>query len=371
MSTRHSLYFIAMCGLLAIPAPGGTWTEVAPMNVTRQYPGLARLPDGRVLAVTGHPLGGQSIASAEIYDPKKDTWTPTGPLNLPRNGVEPGGLIVLMNGKVLIAGGGTSARSANEAELYDPATGRWSGTGPLNEARSNHSTTLLKDGRVLVAGGIDWATDSPRSTAEIFDPESAVWALTGPLATRRMNHSAALLKDGRVLVIGGASESDVAGELSSAEIYDPATGKFRATSPMHTERRAFGAVLLRDGRVLVVGGAQPSEGGANNQTDRAEIFNPSDETWTEVGPLLEARWGPSATLLPGGKVLVTGGMFGRADRRQSAEIFDTATGTWSSAGMLKQARNGHRAIALDDGKVLIAGGFSGLRFLVSCEIFAE
>ena len=95
----------------------GEWSLAAPMAETRQYPGLATLPDGRILAVTGHPLAGQSIASAEIYDPKSDVWTETGALNLPRNGVQPNGLNVLPNTKVLICGSGINSRSIHEAEV--------------------------------------------------------------------------------------------------------------------------------------------------------------------------------------------------------------------------------------------------------------
>lgn len=364
------LIVCAACGS-APSAHSGEWTQAAPMNETRQYPGLARLPDGRILAVTGHPLKGQSLSSAEIYDPEQDVWTPTGSLNVPRNGVEPGGLTVLPGGKILIAGGGSELRSAHEAELFDPATESWALTGAMNEARSNHSTTLLPDGRVFVAGGIDWATNRVRASAEIYDPASETWSLTDPMAGPRTNHCAVLLDNGTVLVIGGAREPDISGDLSTAEIFDPKTGEFRPTAPMHETRRAFRAITLRDGRVIVVGGARGRSGGSANQLQGVEIFDSVTESWSQATPLLEGRWGSTATLLRDGKVLVTGGMYGRVGRENSAEIFDPATRIWTVAGSLKQARNGHRDITLDDGRVLIVGGFSGRDYLASCEIFAE
>jgi hypothetical protein len=106
-------------------------------------PGLALLPDGNVLAVTGHPLGGKSLASAEIYDVRKNVWTSTGSLQIPRNGVEPSGLASLPNGLFLIAGGGTANRSVHEAELYDYNTGTWTSTSSMQLPRCVHSATQL------------------------------------------------------------------------------------------------------------------------------------------------------------------------------------------------------------------------------------
>ena len=362
---------LLLASLLSLPAWCGTWTEAAPTNVPRQYPGLARLPDGRILAVTGHPLKGQSLASAEIFDPTANTWTPTGPLNVARNGVEPGGLIVLPGGQVLIVGGGTAARSVKEAELFDPTTQTWSLTGPMNEARSNHSTTLLADGRVLVVGGIDWATEVVRSSAELYDSATGRWTLLAPTSGPRTNHSAVLLNDGRVLIVGGASTPDFSDELSSAEIFNPMTLAFRATGAMHEARRAFRALKMNDGRVIAVGGSHGTVGDPAAQLSSVEVFDPRSESWGVVAPLIEGRWGPDVAVLSDGSILVTGGMYGRVGRRRTAEIFNPETGVWSSAGALKQGRNGHRSIRLDDGRILIVGGFSGTDYLTSCEVFEE
>ncbi len=117
-------FFIVLGASSAVPdASAGTWETAASTNVTREYPGLAVMPDGRILAVTGHPLRGkglgQGLASAELYDVDRDEWTATGSMNLPRGGVQPGGLVTLPNGMVLITGGGSANRSVHETELYD------------------------------------------------------------------------------------------------------------------------------------------------------------------------------------------------------------------------------------------------------------
>lgn len=356
---------------LSAEAAAGSWSAAAPMSTTRQYPGLARLGDGRILAVTGHPLNGQSLSSTEVYDPDRDEWRPTGPLNVPRNGVGPGGLVVLSSGKVFITGGGTGSRSAHETELFDPATGIWNLVAPMHESRDNHTTTLLPDGRVLVVGGIDWATDEVRASAEIYDAEADAWSACPPLPGPRVGHCAVLLDDGRVLIMGGASESDVTGELATALLYDPETDEFRGTAPMHEARRAFRALTMNDGRVIVVGGSRGPVNGPANQLDSVEIFDSARENWSNAAPLLEGRWGPTATRLSDGSILVAGGMYGRVGRRRTAEIFDPVAGAWRAAGSLAQARNGHRDIALDDGRILIVGGFSGRDYLASCEIFTE
>jgi len=355
--------------LLAAVSHAEEWRQAAPMNETRQYPGLAYLPGGRILAVTGHPLNGKSLSGADIYDPASDTWTPTGALNLPRNGVQPGGLINLSNGQILIAGGGTGSRSIHEAELYDPDSETWSFTGPMALQRCVHTSTLLQDGRVLVTGGIDWTTNEIHASAELYDPETGTWRSTGAMKTARWNHRAVRLDDGRVLIVGGATEeSGDEAVLASAEIFDPRTESWKEIAPMHHGRRAPGMALLHDGRAIVIGG-KSAVGPRRRDRAEVEVFDPATETWTDVAPLRESRWGPSAIVLRDGQVLVTGGMYGSSGRRRSAERFDPIRGEWRRAGGLEQARNGHRSITLASGQILICGGFSGRDYLSSCEIY--
>jgi N-acetylneuraminic acid mutarotase len=362
---------IALCisWFCAASAPAGTWEAAARTNVTREYPGLALMPDGQVLAVTGHPLAGKSLASAELYDPQLNVWKPTGSLNVARNGVDPGGLLSLPNGKILIVGGGTENRSVHEAELYDYNTGKWTSTGSMHVPRCVITATQLASGNVLVAGGIDWITEKVLPTAEIYDYKAGTWAATGPMATRRFSHRAVRLADGRILVTGGNSSYPDESVVASAEIYDPQTGVWRETSPMQTARRGHVAAVLQDGRVLVAGGSS-GHFNANQQLSAAEVFDPETEKWTPVAPLREARWGATESLLRDGQVLVTGGAIAPRGARSSAELFNPATGTWSSAGNLKQARHGHRAITLKDGRVLIVGGYYVWQYLATCEIYS-
>jgi len=367
-SIKVAIGAMLLVSIAAANVRAGDWQAAAPTNETREYPGLALLPDGNVLAVTGHPLAGKSLASAEIYDVRKNIWTPTGSLNVARNGVEPSGLASLPNGLFLIAGGGTANRSVHEAELYDYKTGTWTSTGSMQFPRCVHSATQLASGNVLVAGGIDWVTEEVQPSAEMYDFKTGKWTAAGSMASPRFAHRAVALSDGRVLVSGGNSAYPDESALASVEIYDPRTGKWRETAPMATARKNHAAVTLQDGRVLV-GGGSSGPFNANRQLDSAEVFNPQTEKWTAVAPLREARWGPTTTLLRSGDVLVTGGAVAPFGARSSAEIFNPEKETWSDAGRLKQPRNGHRAITLGDGRVLVVGGHYLGKYLASCEIY--
>lgn len=160
---------------------------------------------------------------------------------------------LLQNGKVLIVGG---TASASGAWLYDPTTGTLTATGSLNTPRRDHTATLLPNGEVLIAGG--WVnapfTYPVLASAELYDPATGTFTPTGNMTAARAYHSAALLPNGTVLVAGGTSSSQSYSPLASAEIYDPATGQFTAIADMRDQRMQFQMTPLQDGHVLITGG---------------------------------------------------------------------------------------------------------------------
>ena len=355
-------------GVSQADTPAGLWQSAAPMNERREYAGGVLLQNGSVLAVSGHPLEGKSIASAELYDPQTGEWSNTGSLREPRNGGNSATL--LLDGRVLLAGGHNNVRVISGAELFDPTTGKWSDTGSLSVGR-DPVATLLADGRVLAAGGIDWFTDSGKahSEAELYDPNTGEWTPTGSMTTARYAHKATLLNDGRVLHVGGYQEGDVL--LASAELYDPKTGLWKTTGDLPSSRVAFSLVKLHDGRVLIVGGFTGLSSKTRTYVASAALYDPKTGYWSETKPMNARRAGFSTTLLPNGKVLVAGGWAESQRELKEAELFDPATQTWHFVASMNVARRNHRATLLSDGRVLVIGGsyLFGDRYLASCEIF--
>jgi hypothetical protein len=251
---------------------------------------------------------------------------------------------LLASGRVLIAGGGSPIA---DAELYTPRRGTWSATGSLNAARRSHTATLLPNGQVLVAGGAD--SGGLITSTELHDPTTGTWSVTGSLAEARSEHSATLLADGRVLVAGGFTQF---GEgTRSAEIYDPASGIWSATGSLHDDRGVHTATLLQNGQVLVAGGT-----GSSGDHDSAELYDPASGTWSFTGSLSVEVYAHAATLLPNGAVLVTGGTVSPAAFSTHSELYDPRNGTWTVTGSLNVGRRDHTSILLRNGRVLIVAG---------------
>jgi N-acetylneuraminic acid mutarotase len=224
-----------------------TWTTHKAMSCRRISSAAALLPNGRVLIIGGASklfMGAASIydalSSTEVYDPTTGQWAMTGEMKTGRCGLT---ATSLHNGRVLVVGGMTMREAddpeiakfspesrrnglwkpTNRAELYDPATRQWRQTGAMSCGRFGHTATLLPDGKVLVAGGIQ--TPDHVCTAEIYDPKTETWSVTSPLHAARYDHTATLLPNGTVLIAGGCridgkSISNESGSLSSTEIYD-------------------------------------------------------------------------------------------------------------------------------------------------------
>lgn len=370
-------------------------------------------------------LLGTSDHAAIVLAQSAGAFTVTGNMTTPRVGHT---ATLLADGRVLIVGGYTDENSVEvrrartaSAELYDPATGTFIRTGNMIAARSNHTATLLPDGRVLIAGGVavdyvygvsdasDWAT------AELYDPSTGTFAATGNMTMPRSDHTATLLPDGRVLIIGGvhAGIGHIA-DYCEAELYDPGLNTFSVTSNM------CGApvTLLSDGRVLLAGSPTASilydprsatisrtggdtlltdqaillpngkilEAGGNNDPGAsalAEEYDPSSGVFIATGSMSAPRANYTATLLPDGKALIAGGRTAISTTFSgavgtlyfccvaSADLYDPSTRAFTAMGNMTTPRNYHTATLLRDGRILIAGGSGGnnIAALASAELY--
>jgi len=296
-------------------------------------------------------------------------WTSTGSMASPRQSQT---ATLLQNGKVLVAGGVNAGTYLSSAELYDPSAGTWSSAGTMSTPRYGSTATLLPSGKVLVAGGFIPSVGVVLSSAELYDPNLNTWAPTGSMTDTRWDSTATLLSSGQVLVAGGGDSSVV---VASAELYDPTTGTWTATGSMAGPRFLHSATLLTSGKVLVAGGQSGTTCGFGGfeAMRSAELYDPATGTWTSTGSLAAARHNFTLTLLPSGKVLAASGALDCGGITvASAELYDPGTGIWASAGSLATARENHTATLLPSGLVLVAGGLSGsplLTPLASVELY--
>jgi hypothetical protein len=307
-ATRLSLagLLVALAAAGCSPGPTGSFTATGSMSSARSDHTATLLSDGRVLLAGGTGSDGSGawspLKSAELYDPKTGTFSPTGSMSSfswDRTAT------LLSDGRVLIAGG-----NSGSAELYDPSTGTFSPTGSMSSGRWGHTATLLSDGRVLIAGGLpDW---SPLASAELYDPKTGAFSATASMNAARYGHTATLLSDGRVLIAGsdpGGDPDDNLAYSASADMCDPKTGAFSPTGSMTTARGGHTASLLSDGRVLIAGGDVKKSGlGYKSTTASAELYDPKTGTFSSAGSMSSGRYGHTASLLSDGRVLITGGV---------------------------------------------------------------
>ncbi len=337
------------------------WQPTGALVTARAAHTATLLRDGRVLVIGGmrFPINDQTgfLASAEIYDPATGRWSEVAPMSTPRWSHT---ATTLQDGRVLVVGGyriGAESRALATAEIYDPATDRWTAVAPMGTGREGHTATLLHDGQVLIVGGTGGYGSQPdvATTAERYEPAANRWTPAGTLSAPRTGHTATLLPNGRVLVAGGSSNLLI--QHAATELYDPRSNDWLPAASMTRPRSHHTATPLPDGQVLVAGGQIANDRSARSVTSLAETerYDPAADRWTAAGTMGTPRAGHRAAPLPGGAVLVTGGWDTPGSDRTTAERYDPTTGRWTAAGTMGD-RAAHTATPLRDGRVLVAGG---------------
>jgi hypothetical protein len=330
------------------------------------------LQNGKVL-VTG---GGDT--SAELFDPVSAIFTTTGSMTAPR--FESTATLLSDGRVLFAGGWGTGSTELSRldsAELYDPQSGSFASTGKMTQARVAHTSTLLTDGRVLIMGGTEDAGGGglAMQSAEIYDPKSGLFTSAGSMNSARANHTATLLPHGSVLIAGGWNghaadfPDDPPWDPLFAELFDVSAG-FKEVGNMSTTRSRHTAIRLLDGKVLLLGGIAGLQNLHSQPQDPAyaEIYDPDTQLFSRVN-LTISRTSYTVTLLKDGRLLIVGGV-DQGHTVGTVEIFDLAFGNLSVAGGLANARKGHVATRLADGRVLVTGGVdSNGNVLTSAEVF--
>lgn len=247
------------------------------------------------------------------------------------------------------------------------STGSWTPLTDMTESRNGHTASMMVNGNILVTGGYDGTFNL--SSAEIYDPATDTWTPTGFMDSVRYQHTSTALDNGKVIIAGGWDGGTH--NFKGSQIYDPATGLFTAGPFMTVGRSGHTATKMNDGRVLFVGGYS-NEYGNTNVTD---IYDPISNTITEAAPLHFGRSYHAAALLGDGRVLLAGGFnpdFGF--QMNSVEIYDPVANTWTDAASLTNMRDYCGAAYISDvNKVLVAGGryFNGFGYegMKSAELY--
>ena len=232
------------------------------------------------------------------------------------------------------------------------------GTGSMLVARTLHTATLLKNGKVLIAGG--YGVKGALASAELYDPQSGTFTATGSLDDARWLHTATMLPDGRVLITGGYGFS--ARSLASAEVYDPATGRFARIPDMRQPRALHTATLLPNGQVLIIGGVD-----GRHQLALMERFDPQRNAFTLDGSLPRDIAAHVAVPLDDGRFFIQSPPTNDGSTAK-ALLLDPVSGTVASTslsvgfagGSDVGFRRAHAAVKMNDGRVVLYGGYGSL-----------
>ena len=355
----------------------GTWSPTGSMSIARDGCQPALLKDGRILITGGGTPPDATMLNmldtGEIFDPATLSFTKlSSKMSVQRTGHIQ---LTLPDGRVLIAGGRTSevpevpgAMVHKNADIFDPKTNTFSPTGSLNVARRDHAAVILDDGRVLIAGGGDgcgMGTTMGIDSAEIYDPATGTFKLLeSKMSAPREFLNMIKMPDGKVLIFGGCKGPGIANPSKTVDRFDPVTETFTEIGEMHAPRIYAVANLLRDGRIVLVSSWDGQKVGND-----AEIYDPKTNTFTPIeGPVHAQAIQPGIRLLDG-TVLCPGGLTVKIQHMTSAYLYRPETNDFALTGSLQYARKLQDMALLPDGRPIIIGGFDSITHIPNGEIY--
>ena len=285
-----------------LAADGSAFSDAGQMTAERLYGAGDVLTNGDVLIAGGDGWDSSTQqftpaqATAEVWSPLNDTFTATGVMNVARQVFT---VTTLPNGEALAVGGSAAQDSGSgsaTAELYDPMTNGWTPTGSMAAGRLGQTATLLPDCRVLIVGD--------NAIAVTYDYVTGTFTAAGSEgAIQRSYQTATLLADGEVLIAGGVDLGNT--PLNTASVWDPATGTFTPTANNMSDAHSQGfAVRLSDGRVAVGGGFDSMQ--PLTMSTALDIYSPATNSWTAGAAMPDGAASAEAGLLNNGDMAVVG-----------------------------------------------------------------
>ena len=304
---------------------------------------MTALTSGDLLVAGGCDVDGCSSATTSTFVVSGTSATRVADLRRARDAHT---AVALSDGRVLVVGGFAAEGQPPlaSAELFDPQTQRWTTTGSLRRARGGHAAAVLGDGRVLVAGG--WVGPSTYTdTTEIYDPRSGEFTPGPRLPMAADGLAAAALPDGCVLVVGGQTHPQVATDRAVTICPD---GLLRDAGSLRTARFKHGVAPLESGEVLVIGGTRDD----HTLLSSTELYDPATHRFRPGPGLLSGRYKltDSVATLPGARVVVAGG-------GEGVELIDLSTGLTRAITALSGGRRSFSTVGVSDGQLVLIGGY--------------
>jgi len=333
------------------PAAVGQWSGLVSLPIVPIH--MSLLPDGSVLA-WGNPATPPSDGGSQVR-----VWDPAQAppafqeVHNPFVDVYCSGHAFLADGRLLVTGGHLGDHvGSNLTAVFDFRTRSWTSSARMSAARWYPTNTTLANGEVAVISGTVDGPSNVNTLPELWNPASGWRALSGAQLALPLYPWMHLAPNGRLFNSGPGQTTRYLDTSGSGSWSTVALTNFGAR-----QQYAGASVMYEPGKVLIVGG--------NPTTATAELIdlNAANPQWQYTNPMAHARRYLNATLLPDGKVLVTGGSsspIGTADvvgAVYAAEMWDPATGSWSTLASMNAARMYHStAVLLPDARVLTAGG---------------
>ncbi len=324
----------------------GIFTSIATPMISPRTEHTATLAPGGAVFFAGGTDGNTILDTIESFNPSTSTFTLNGHMSTPRKNHA----ALALTGSLFVWGGtSTGSNALNTSDDMNLTTGVIYMTSSCCTARSGAAASLLPTGKWVISGGTNGTSVYSSADGWVGSPS----AVSGSMSAPRIRHTSTVLSDGRLLIAGG--DDDAGHVTASADVLRDSIStspSFGSSIYMNVAREVPSATLLPDGRVLIAGGTN----GFTNYVNTAEVLGGPSGTIL----MRSARAYHTATLLRNGKVFLAGGYDGNR-YTASTEFFDPTTNTFSAGPDMLQDRGDHTATMLRDGRVLLAGGYSTTR----------